>query len=628
MAKDDDILREAMERFEESDAHTSENRKQAREDMEFCLLDEQWPAHIRAQRRAEGRPDPWTINRLRPMVRQVVNDNRQNRPAINVVPVDSGADQDTAHVLREVVRSIQREAEAEVASDTAMECAVVGGFGFMRLTTDYAHRNSFDMVPRIERVSDPLGVYWDVSSSELDGRDWRYCFISETISETELKRRYPDARIDDWQGMSSHSMSEMAAQWGAGEYTRIAEYFTKEDQPFELVEISGSNGQRWVLPEDDIAARARQTLQALGLDPALGSDEEAIRFVMAAMGLEETRRRASYKPKVLRRVINGSEILEIDEWPGCEIPVIPVWGEEANIDGKRWVRGMVRSARDSQHMVNFWKNNAAERAALAPRAQWMGDVRAIKKYQDIWRTANTRNHAFLPYEGGIGDAPQRLPPPSIPTGDLQLAMNAADDLQSITGFYPAALGARSNETSGRAILARQQETDTGSFHFADNLNRGHKAVGRQLIDIIPALYSERAVIRVMGEDQTEKVFHLAQNGQSGMTADGRRLYDLGIGVYDVHITTGPSYASQRQSDREMLIEMARVYPDMVPLAFDVIVDALDLGVKDDLIERWRRATGQGQPQAMPPGVQPPGQRGPAPAAAPPQLQQQPGALMR
>ena len=79
----DDVMRGALERFQESDDGTSDARVAARDDIEFSRLDDQWPEEIKNTRREEGRPC-LTINRLPSFIRQVVNDSRLNKPAIFV----------------------------------------------------------------------------------------------------------------------------------------------------------------------------------------------------------------------------------------------------------------------------------------------------------------------------------------------------------------------------------------------------------------------------------------------------------------------------------------------------------------------------------------------------------------
>ncbi len=612
MATDRDIIKDAMERYDESAAGSSAVRAAAREDIRFCNLGDQWPDWAKRQRQLENRPF-WTVNRLRPMVRQVENSIRQSRPGINVQPVDNGADIDTAEVIREIIRSITRTPSAELASDTAASHAIIGGFGFMRVAIEYAHERSFDMMPTIKRIMDPMLVHWDVQTNECDASDWRYGFISESLARSEFERRYPKRALIDWQGSDAQTAAHLD-QWSDEEQVRIAEYFSRDAYEFELVGLS--NGI--VLPRDEMPKRAKQVIAEYNIDPEPFSDDDAVQFVMQEMGIEETRARKATGYKVTRRVISGEGVLEEDEWPGRTIPIIPVWGEETVIDGRREVRGMVRDAKDPQQLLNFWRTNATERGALAPKATWLIEDGSIPPgHEEAWRTANTRNHAYLAYTNG-STRPERIQPPTIPTGDLQLAMNAAEDLQSITGFYPAALGGRSKETSGRAILARQRETDTGAFHFTDNLNRGQKYLGQVLVDIIPHVYSERQVVRLVGEDMTEKVFKLTSKPGLGTQVMGdEKIYDLSTGVYDIHITEGVNHASQRAQDQQVTLELVRAFPQALEQGFDIAVDSLDLSNKDEWKERFQEVRGM-QSGGAPVGAQPMGPP-PVPMRAQPQI---------
>jgi hypothetical protein len=301
------------------------------------------------------------------------------------------------------------------------------------------------------------------------------------------------------------------------------------------------------------------------------------------------------------------------------IPICPVWGEEVFSDGKRYFRSMIRDAKDPQQMFNFWRSATTELVALAPRAPWLLQEGAIPKgMEQMWGTANTRSHPYLTYNKGF-DMPQRQNFAGPPAGALQEALNAADDIKAITGIYDAGLGARSNETSGRAILARQKEGDVSNFHFIDNLNRSIRYAGRCLLEIIPAIYSARETVRILGEDQMEKVIKLTQEDGGGMMnpeTGERDLYNLALGDYDVDVTAGPSYATQREESREILIEIMRARPDAFPLMADVLFRHFDFQGSDELAERAKAMMPPmgGQPTADPnanPGApgQPPGNPG-------------------
>jgi hypothetical protein len=88
----------------------------------------------------------------------------------------------------------------------------------------------------------------------------------------------------------------------------------------------------------------------------------------------------------------------------------------------------------------------------------------------------------------------------VPVGALQLAMHASDNIKATTGIFDASLGAQGNETSGRAITARQREGDVGNFHYSDNLHRTQRHAARVIMSGIPFVYDTERVVRLMGED--------------------------------------------------------------------------------------------------------------------------------
>ena len=135
-------------------------------------------------------------------------------------------------------------------------------------------------------------------------------------------------------------------------------------------------------------------------------------------------------------------------------------------------------------MHNYWMTTVTERVALAPKSPFIGPANAFKGYEQYWNNANRKNFAWLPYNDTASAAPQRQAPSTMPTAEIQMAMSAIDEIKNTIGMYDASLGQASNETSGRAILARQRESDTGTFAFIDNLTRAIRRVGKICIEII------------------------------------------------------------------------------------------------------------------------------------------------
>lgn len=578
------VIDEALERFRESQDGSELNRSEAYEDIKFGRMGDQWPAQVRKQRQEEGRPC-LTVNKLPPAIRQVVNDSRQNKPGIKVSPVDGGADVDTAEVISGLIRSIERGSNAEIAYDTAIDNAVSGGFGFFRISIDYAHEDSFDLECRIERIPNPLMVHWDVSSTQFDASDWEYGFVSEFLPKEVFEKRYPKAKPVSWEGGSRDSAIDA---WLDEDQVRVAEYWLRTEKKRQLIQFADAMGNVRAIREDDLPRMGRAMAEAGGMDLS-GMDDKAFALAFVALnGLEERRRREVTYHEVTRRIMSGVEVLQEDPWPGSTIPICPVWGEEVYLDGRRHFRSMIRDAKDPQAMFNFWRSATTEIVALAPRAPYIGPKGFANGNKQKWETANNRSYSYLEYEPSAGPPPQRQPFAGTPAGALQEAMNASDDIKAITGIYDASLGARSNETSGKAILARQREGDNANFHFIDNLARAIRYAGRVLVEVIPSVYGPREAIRILGEDMKEKVVRLTQE-DGGSLRDGidgqPALYNLSVGKYDVTVSTGPSYATQREETRETLIEIMRQVPDSAPILGDVLLEHMDFVGADKVAKR-------------------------------------------
>lgn len=595
----DTVVAEALDRFEESQGATEQNRREAEEDIRFGRLGEQWPAKVRRQREAEGRP-VLTINRMPAFIRQVVNDSRQNKPSIQVVPTDSGADVDTAEVIGGLIRSIQQGSNAEVAYDTALEQAVSSGFGFFRICLDYVHEDSFDMEAKIERVANPLAVHWDSSTTKFDASDWEYGFVSEWITKAQFEQKYPGKEVVSFEGDDSDRIQD---DYLAAESVRVAEYFLRSMHKRKIVQLS--DGQ--VVREDELK-------KPVEIGPGVSVP---LIDLYAAQGITPTRDRMADYYKVVRRVLSGAEVLEEEDWPGSTIPICPVWGDEVIVDGRRHFRSLIRDARDPQMMFNFWRSSSTELVALAPRAPFIAQVGAIPQGPEgeKWRTANTRSHPYLLHNAGT-NPPQRQPFPGVPAGNIQEALNAADDMKAIVGIYDSQLGARSNETSGKAIIARQRESDNSTFHFIDNLSRAIQYCGRCLVEIIPSVYSQRETIRILGDDMAPKVVKLAQESAAQQGEDtpnddpNNRLYDFTIGKYDVVVKTGPSFATKREEAAAAMTELIRAYPPAAPIMGDKLMEMLDFPGSQEIAKRMQKMLppqlqdGQdGRPQGLPPEIQ-------------------------
>src|SRR6185369_16026678 len=127
-------------------------------------------------------------------------------------------------------------------------------------------------------------------------------------------------------------------------------------------------------------------------DLALDMDLQAL---IEAGTLQVVGTRKTRSHKVTQIIMSGADILEKNDWPGCYIPIIPVYGDEIVVEGKRYFRSLIHSAKDAARMFNYWRTTSTELVALAPRVPWIGRKGTFDSDVDRWATANTTSHSYL-----------------------------------------------------------------------------------------------------------------------------------------------------------------------------------------------------------------------------------------
>lgn len=577
--KGEDLLAEAKEAFERLQDDPASNREAYENDTRFVRMRDQWPAEIKKLR--EGRPC-LTIDKLGPVIRQVVNDARQNKPSIKVHPVDSTADKKTAELLDGLIRNIEYSSNADVAYDTAVECAVGGGVGYFRIKADYAYADAFEIDLAIERIANPLSVYPDPASVAADSSDWNECFVITRMTKDEYEEQYgEDEEKTDWES------DAWKGDWLTDEGVLVAEYWKRTLE--ERVIVKTADGA--VFGEEELAT-----------DPDLAT-------LLELGQLQIVEKRTTKRHKVMQYKLSGAKLLESNEWPGCYIPIVPVYGDEFWIDGVRYLRSLINGAVDAQRMFNIMRSTAVELFGLSPKVPYLVEE-GTADIDPNWHTANKVGHPFLEYAKGAPMPSRQQLDPGVATGAMNEALAASDDIKSITGLYDASLGQRSNETSGRAIMARQREGDVSTFHFIDNLRRAIRHAGRILVDVIPHFYDKARIVRVIGEDGTQDVKPVNQpfpevdpkTGQPMVDEFGAAvtaMHDLTSGKYDVTVSSGPSFTTRREEAAYSMTEALRAFPMGADIILPELAKNLDWPGADKIAEKLEeKQSGQLPPQVQ------------------------------
>lgn len=536
------LLDTARERYKRGVEWDDDNRKNALDALKF-RNGEQWDPEIKRLRETDpegARPCP-VVDKTNQYLRQVVNDEKQNRPSIKIRPVDDKGDPEVAKVLQGLVRNIEDQSGADLAYDTAYEQAADGGFGYFRILTEYTDPMSFDQDIRIKRIRNRFQVVLDDARQEPDGSDAQWGFIAERVKREEFKAQYPNADPCDFA-----DAGDAFKDWIGEKDIIVAEYFHFETRKAKICLYT--NGQTY---ENGKAPPDAGT-------KVIGKNGRPVER-------ETTLKQLKWKK------ITAKEVLEERDLPGEYIPIVEVIGEELDIEGRSHKHGLLDRAKTPQVIHNYGAANFIETVGLAPRAQWVAEERQIQGYENLYKTANRRNIAVLPYKAVVEDGvivppPQRAQPAGIAAGWLQVLQLSEHDISASMGMYAETVLGTGDAQSGKQEALQQKRGDTATFHFMDNLARSVRHAGKIILSWIPTYYDTARVARIIGEDGQEKMVRLDPNQETAVAeqAVGGKMepvYNLKVGKYDVSVQTGPGFMTKRQEAVEFLSTIAQAAKD-------------------------------------------------------------------
>ena len=582
----DKIVKEAQKRFNQAAEWESSARDHWLDDTRFAEGDDdnlyQWHESVRSMRNKTK----LTINLVRAHNKLVINDALQNKQGIQVKPVSHDASYDAAQIYDGIIKHIEYISDAQAAYDTATNHQVIGGWGYWRITTDYVNDIDPDEEIRITRVADPHSIYLDPNIQTYDGSDARWCVIIREVSKDEFEEEYPDSPLSDFRGDVSTSQS-----WVKKDTIRIAEYFRKTIKKKDRIHIL----------DDDNNSRVRES----EVKEAFAELPEENEPITQTLKRHSRKSRDTQEEIIEWFKIVGDKVVDENIWPGKYIPIVRVIGEETIIDGKLDRKGHTRHQKDAQRMYNFHASALVDTIANQTKIPFMVAPEAIQGYETEYANANIENRPFLPYnhkdeDGNPLPVPVKIPPPAMPNAYNEVLSLSTEQLRQVTGQYQATQGMPGNETSGKAIQARQRQGDTATYHFINRLAAAIRFSGKIIIDLIPHIYDTERVIKILGEDGTEQAIKIDPNSaQAHQQLQNPEDDDFNpteiaavlnptIGIYTVEADIGPSYGTRRQEAYNAGIQMITQAPELMKVIGDLVIKNADFPTANEMSKRLRR----------------------------------------
>lgn len=565
MAKLPKIHKEALDRFEIIESAEKDERKESIEDIRFAQTkDGQWDDIAKTAR--TGRPR-YTLNQIAAAIDTIIGDQRQNEISPSVLALTDDAKE--AETYEGIIRNIEAQSSARNIYDSAFDEALNGGYGGWRVITRHNENDIFTQDICLEPIrSATTSLWFDQDAKQYDKRDAKFAFLTWDMSIEAFKNKYPKATVNDFN--QKKYLQDTCRTWFKGETIRLAEYWRK------------------------IPIRREMGLLNDGRVIDL-KEEAAVLDELAAIGIKVVKTRTVGAHKVQRFIMNGAEILEgPEEWAGKYIPLIPLFGKINYIEGKTYVRGLVRFAKDAQRIYNYIRSFIVETTALTPKDPYWITAEQAKGHTDKLARMAIDNPPFQLYnpDPDAPGAPSRTGAPQIQQAMIEQAQTASLDITKTLGVsagtaQPMA-GTDLDMRSGKAIEAQARRGDSGAFVFSDNLVKSIEYSSVVLVDLIPRIYDTARVIRIIqpnGEVEVKPINQVQVDQQTGAEVI---VNDLTAGKYDVTASSGPMFATQREKAAETLQNLAVNNPVFAEVTPDLIAKSLDTPMSDELHARIRK----------------------------------------
>ena len=567
-----ELLKRVKHRHKVMTEADHENRTAAMEDLRFVNVPgEQWEYNMKQER---GKRPCYEFNKTRIAVKRVINDMRNNRPGAKVRAVENG-DPDIAQIDEGLIRNIAEQSDFETITDYEAEYQVAAGMGAWRVNTKYTHDDAFNQDIVIEPFRNPFTVYCDPQCRDFLKRDARDWCITERINRESFEERWPKADVVEFAG---DEQFDNEGDWMTEKQVRIAEYWYKKPIQKEIWEV--------VFPPDEEGQPAQTKIVDSTTDEARGIDQGMIK-----------RRRTINTNQICWVICSGDRILERGEWAGSMFPFIMVYGEYAWVDGKPYWWGLPRFAKDAQRSYNISRTAIAETIAQAPKSYFWATAKQAEGHLNQWKQAHKKNYPYMLYEPDPKEPgpPKRVGGADVPIALIQETQIASDELKAVTGIFDASVGAQGNETSGRAILARQSQGEIATFNFQDNMSKGVQRTYEIILDLIPHIYDTERELRVLGADGAEDYKRVNEVVFDPVKGETVKVNDLSEGKYDVTVTTGPSFSTLRQEAAETYTALGQQMPELMGVAGDLVMKSMDLPYADEIAKRLQHI--------LPPAIQ-------------------------
>ncbi len=567
--KDPKLAQKIRDKIKKWDDNWRFNRTQYHEYMDFVMGD-MWKED-ESKVFTRYNKIPLVMNKLAPLTSYMLGDQRQNTPMLEVSP-DENVPEELVEIRKALIKHISFDSDAKVAYQGAFQQAIIGGFGAYYLDTAYESEYSFNLDIKVCAIKDPTRCYWDVSAETPCKTDGMYAGRRTRISRKRFASMYGE-KLEQSIPSSNYSDDTSLMSFNDDDSITVIDDYERKYDIVKIYKLSDNS----VVDKKELDEFDRFEIEG----------REILMF--EGQGIEIVEEREAYRYKVIHRKIAGDYILEQNDFPSEQLPVIFVdqnsyWDK----DGKQICRPFFKDARDAQRYLNYLATQSAYLVKVSRYDQFLVSKANVKSAdtQAIWRDPQTQQGGLVYDESPNGNKPEQLRPAELPVSLIQQYERTLHDIETSTGIYATQIGQQGNEMSGKAVDARTKRGSYNTFVPYDNLNRAILCGGQIIDEMIPKVYDVERNMMLKMSDQLQKPVTLNQPQDEYGTAIHN---DMSKGRFRVRLLPGPSYEGQKQEALEslQLVLGADKSGQILPMIIDLYVENLPFQNNIELRNRLR-----------------------------------------
>jgi len=573
-------LNDIQKMYEAAKNYNCDRRQEAQDELYFY-----WISHYSDEwRKALPLRFQGQFDQLRKAGRKIIGDLVANPVQADFQAID-GTPEEMGEFANKLYRTDARRNDSKEAFSNAIVECVPCGLGGWRLTTEYETDligDTKQVVRRVPIYEFNATVLFDPAAKRVDKSDAKWAQVITAYNQDDydaLKEEFEGEDDDEeCQAVSGFNpVTSNAGLWqGDAEQIFVVEHYHRYKKKVTIVYFKDIFGEPTAFYDE----QAKENKQQL-----------------ADAGYIEVDRKQITKWCVKKYIVSGEGILDSQIIAGTEIPLVPMYGERAFVDGVEHYEGITRLAQDPARLRDFQLSYLADIVSTSPRPKPIFFQEQIAGYENMYEENGAdNNYAYylqnrvdtsgqpLPL-GPVGVMPEQ-PIPSALIASIQLMTEATSDV--------AQSGAPNSiadvNLSGNAISQISAMMDEQSIIYRHGFKFAIRRDAEICAGMWPDVHDVPRKVTLTAPDGKREEAMVLQSSIDLETGEHKIMNDLRTAKFEVFAEIGTAYESQKQQQRQEISQQLVSTPPEHPIYSALLYKWLQLGdgADDADLKAWAK----------------------------------------